>query len=138
MTSGDSIMCSNIDKKNDAFLKLQRILEEAIKIGADSVELEYVNEGLEVCYMHGCIGFGTVLTDRTLESKFIELIIDMAKLEDKSRGVMIWTLLGKEYSITVEEYENFGESAFRLKIRKAKDKNKLTLMRGDEVRKLGE
>jgi hypothetical protein len=108
--------------KNEALGKLQQILEEAIDIGADSIELEYADGGLEVCYMLEGMGVGTILADRRLVSEIIELIIDKAKLENKSRGVMGWTHLGKQYKITVEEYENFGESAFRLILRKPKRK----------------
>ena len=76
--------------------------------------------GLMACYMLGGAGIGTVLADRMLESEIIELIIDKVKLEDKSRGVMVWTHLGKQYDVTVEEYDNFGESAFKLILRKRK------------------
>ena len=113
-------MCANSDKKNEARQKLQQIIEEAIDIGADSIELEYVDSGLEVCYMLGSSGVGTILADRMLESEIVELIISKAKLEDKSRGVMDWTYLGKRYHILVEEYESFGESAFKLILRKLK------------------
>jgi hypothetical protein len=49
-------MCANNDKKNEALQKLQQILEEAINVGADSIELEYVDDGLEVCYIFGGTG----------------------------------------------------------------------------------
>jgi len=107
-------MGANSDKKNEARQKLQHIIEEAIDIGADSIELEYVDDGLEVCYMLGSTGFGTLLADRALESEIIELIISEAKLEDTPRGVMDRMHLGKRYHILVEEYDNFGESAFKL------------------------
>lgn len=107
-------MGANSDKKNEARQKLQQIIEEALDIGADSIELEYVDDGLEVCYMLGSNGFGMILADRTLEREIIELIISEAKLEDTSRGVMDRMHLGKRYHFLVEEYESFGESAFKL------------------------
>ncbi len=57
---------------------------------------------------------GDVIDDRVLASGIIRLIVDRAKLARRSRGVMNWTLFGKQYNITVEEYDSFGESAFRL------------------------
>jgi hypothetical protein len=74
--------------------------------------------------MFGSTGIGDVLSDRTLASEVIGLIINRAQLEDKSRGVMRWTLFGEQYAITVEEYESFGESAFRLKLGKPRQKRR--------------
>ena len=106
--------------KTRAFAALQSILEGAVNAGADSVELEYVTEGLEVAYMFGNRGMGSVLKDRTLVSGIIGLIIERAKLQDKSRGVMEWASGDKMYRIKVEEYESFGESAFRLILEKSR------------------
>lgn len=111
-------MCTNTDKKNEAHQKEEQILGGAIDIGADSIELEYVDGGLEVCYMLGSRGVGTILADPMLESEIIEIIISKAKLEDKPRGVMDWMHLGKRYHILVEEYESFGEIAFKLMLSK--------------------
>jgi hypothetical protein len=93
---------------------LQQILEEAVSAGANSIELEYVAEGLAVMYMFGSTGSGDVIDDRALASGIIRLIVERARLARKSRGVMNWMLLGKQYNIAVEEYDSFGESAFRL------------------------
>ena len=113
-------LSSEAMNKTRAFVALQSILEEAINAGADSVEMEYVTEGLEVTYMFGNRGHGSVLKDKTLESGIIGLIIERAKLQDKSRGVMEWAMGDKAYRIKVEEYESFGESAFRLILEKSK------------------
>ncbi len=107
-------MHTNGAGKGQALQKLQQILQEAVNGGADSIELEYVEDGLEVSYLFGGTGLGAVLSDRVLASEIIELIVDRAKLEYKSRGVMSWLLFGKQHYITVEEYDSFGESAFRL------------------------
>jgi hypothetical protein len=101
-----------------AFLTLESILAEAVDSGADSIGLEYVDEGLEVTYMFGDSGFGNVVIDRMLEGKVIDLIVERAKLENKSRGVIDWTHRGKLHRITVVEYESFGEVAFKLLLRK--------------------
>jgi len=109
-----------IDKMKKSYLKLQSILEEAITHGADSIELEYVAEGLEVTLMFGNSGLGSVLDDRRLAGEIIALIVERARLHKRSRGVMDWAYGGKSYRIKIEEYENFGESAFRLMLEKSK------------------
>jgi hypothetical protein len=110
------------DSKEKTLQKLQQMLEEAVSAGADSIELEYVAEGLEVMYVLGSTGSGDVIDDRVLASGIIRLIADRAKLARRSRGVMNWTLFGKQYNITVEEYDSFGESAFRLMFGKPRQK----------------
>ena len=84
--------------------------------------MECVNEGLEVTYMFGNTGIGSVLDDRGLENKIIELIIERAKLQNKSHGVMDWTYEGRSYKIKVKEYDLFGEIAFRLTLKKSRRK----------------
>ena len=107
-------MRTHDDQRDKALQKLQQVLEEAVSAGADSIELEYVAEGLEVMYASGSTGSGDVIDDRALASGIIRLIVERARLARKSHGVMNWTLLGKQYNIAVEEYDSFGESAFRL------------------------
>ena len=115
-------MRTHDDQGDRALQKLQQVLEEAVSAGADSIELEYVAEGLEVMYTFGSTGSGDVIGDRVLASGIIRLIIDRAKLARRSRGVMNWTLLGKQYNIMVEEYDSFDESAFRLTLGKPRQK----------------
>jgi len=93
---------------------LQQILEDALREGADVVELEYVDQGLEVCWMFGSTGLGNVLTDRELNREIISAIVERAGLETRPRGKMHINLLGEQRMVTVEEHESFGESRFRL------------------------
>ena len=102
--------------KAQASETLQGIIEEALQSGADSIELEYTDGGLEITYMTGQLGLGHVLSDRTLASELLGLIAELARLENKSRGVIVWTHAGKPYPIRVVEYDSFGEPAFRLKL----------------------
>jgi hypothetical protein len=120
------LMHPNDAGKDKALQKLQQILQEAVDGGADSIELEYVEDGLEVSYMLGGTGIGAVLSDHVLASEVIGLIIDRAKLEYKSRGVMSWMLFGRQHNITAEEYDSFGESAFRLILQKPRQKRRAT------------
>lgn len=96
------------------FQALQKILEDALKEGADTVELEYVDQGLEVSRMFGDTGWGEVLTDGELIREIIRAVVDKASLTRKSQGKMQLDLLGEQHTILVKEYENFGESSFRL------------------------
>ena len=66
----------------------------------------------------GPTGVGDVLVNRELEGKVIGLIVERAHLQKSSRGLMGMTLLGEPHTIPVEEYQSFGESAFRLKLEK--------------------
>lgn len=94
---------------------LQKILEDALREGAaDTVELEYVDQGLEVCRVFGDTGLGDVLTDHELIGGIISAVVEKAGLETKPRGKMHIHLFGEQHTFIVEEYENFGESSFRL------------------------
>jgi hypothetical protein len=93
---------------------LNRILHEAVDAGADTVELERVPEGVEICFLAGGSGSGTVLKDSELESELIELLVVGAGLEDRPKGKLKWNIHGQDRAIAVEEYDSFGESCFRL------------------------
>lgn len=95
--------------------KLQRIIIAAIENGADTIEMEYVMEGLEITYMIGNTGMGRVIENRDEIDEIISGLIEQANLERKSRGIMEWRY--KSRKIYVEEYESFGDTAFRLKIK---------------------
>lgn len=64
-------MCANDNQGTEGHQALQRILEDAIDAEADAVELEYVDGGLEICYMIGNTGLGRVLTDDDLIDEII-------------------------------------------------------------------
>ncbi len=61
---------------------LKSLLEDAIADGADSIDLEYVSDGLEVTFMFGNSGIGIVLDDRILAGELIKLIVERAKLQN--------------------------------------------------------
>ena len=98
--------------------RLQAYLEEAVEAGANAIVLEYVPEGLEVCFMLGDTGAGRVLKDSKLAGALMRLIGDRAGLDTKPKGAMTWLVHGQPLAITVEQYDNFGECAFRLKLKK--------------------
>ena len=112
------------DTKAQALQKLKGIIEEALRYGADVVELEYADGGLEINYLVGQVGLGHVLTDHALARELLRMIVELAGLEKKSRGVMAWTQAGKTYRIRVEEYDSFGETAWRLTLGKPQSAGK--------------
>lgn len=94
------------------------LLEEARHQGAERVELEYVPEGLEVMYVRGNIGMGEVISNRTAASEIINELIERAHLEHRSRGKFTWQYGGKSQPIHVTTYDSFGETAYRLVLKK--------------------
>jgi len=68
--------------------------------------------------MSGNTGLGNVIADRELERDIIAALVEKAKLGRYSRGKMRLDLHGEQHTIIVEEYESFGESAFRLSLPK--------------------
>lgn len=109
-------MSKNPNKRERAIEYLSQILHEAVDTGADTVTLERVPDGLEICFLRAGSGVGTVLEDRALESALIELLVRRAGLEKRTRGELKWNIHGQERGIRVEEYDSFGESCFRLKL----------------------
>lgn len=101
-------------------LTLQSLIETAIREGANAIELEYVEEGLEVTYVSGNIGMGEVVDDRASITAIISELILQAKLEHKPRGVFKWVHESRAHEIRVEQFESFGESAFRILLKKPK------------------
>jgi hypothetical protein len=58
------------------------------------------------------------LKDSKLAGALMQLVGDRAGLDNKPKGTMTWLVHGQPLVITVEQYDNFGESAFRLKLKK--------------------
>ncbi len=109
------------DKRHDderAAAYLNELLDQAARAGADTIELERVPEGLEICFLRAGSGSGTILKDSELEDRLFELIVRRAGLENRAEGTMDWNIGGRDYAIRVEEYESFDETCFRLKLGK--------------------
>lgn len=62
---------------------VRRILENAIDAKAEVVEIEYADDGLEVCFKVGNFGLGGILVVCEIESKVISTIVELAKLHMK-------------------------------------------------------
>lgn len=115
----DRTVPDDADKSAKAFRELIQILEEAVRAGADSVELEWEDRDLVVYQFHGDTGLGTTPIPEELESAVLGELVKRAGLDRKSKGKMRLTLLGQEYDVLVKEHESFGESAFNLTLKRS-------------------
>jgi hypothetical protein len=105
-----------------AFRELVRVLEEAVQAGADSLGMEYENRKLIVYFNFGNTGLGAARIAQELEQPVIRELVKQAGLSRKREGVMQVKLLGQDYDMQVEQYEDFGESAFRLRLKQKRKK----------------
>ena len=105
-------------RSSRAYQELVRLLEAAVEIGAECVELEYKDADLEVFYLLGDGGIGGTPVPRDLQQAVVDEICDQAGLARRVKGKMHLEILGEEYNVTAEEYMSFGESAFRLRLKK--------------------
>jgi hypothetical protein len=106
------------DKSAKAFKELIRVLEAAAWTGVESVGLEWKGEDLVVFHEIGNMGLGTTKIDKQLQLDVIAEIVKRAQIGRKHKGHMRLRLLGQEYSVAVEEYDSFGESALTLTLKK--------------------
>ncbi|HUT14211.1 MAG TPA: hypothetical protein VMY42_27240 [Thermoguttaceae bacterium] len=101
-----------------------RILEEAVQVGADSLELEWEDRDLVVYQYFGHTGIGAVAIPEELREAVLREIVKRAKLTRQPTGTMVLPLLGKEYEVFVKQYDSFGESEYTLRLNKARKKSK--------------
>ena len=113
-------MSDQDEKSVAAFQYLVRILEEAIRAGADSVGLERESRGLSVVKYTGNSGLADGPVPKELEEALVGEIIDRSGLADSGRGEIHLNLAGKDYRVIVDERNSFGESAFSLLLKKAR------------------
>jgi len=66
-------------------------------------------------------GIGGGFHPRDLQGPVLEELVERANLTRKPKGKILLSLLGDEYEVAVEEYDSFGESAFTLTLKKAKN-----------------
>jgi hypothetical protein len=115
-------MPDNTDNSDTAFRELVRVLEEAVRAGVTSIGLEYQGRDLIVFHQAGIVGFGAARISEDLQQSVIEELVKRAGLSRKSKGNFQVQLLGKDYEVTVKEYDSFGESAFTITLKELKKK----------------
>jgi len=101
-------------KKSSVTSKAERQLEaylnEAAEGNATEVRFEYVPEGLEVFFMLGDTGAGMILRNQRVSGEIMQLL-------GERTGASIWQVRGRPLELVVEEYESFGECAFRVRFK---------------------
>ncbi len=102
------------DKSALAVRELIRVLEAAASSGVESVGLEWRGNDLLVFHESECVGKIT----KQLQLEVISEIVTRARIGRKHKGNMPLPLLGQDYSVAVEEYDRFGESAYMLMLKK--------------------
>ena len=122
MLARSKAMPKDTDKPARAFEELARILEESVKAGADSLELEWEDRDLVAYQYVGYTGLGAVPFPPDLQEAVIREIVRRAKLTRNPTGTMLLTLLGQEYEVFVKQYDSFGESAFTLRLNRKRGK----------------
>ncbi|MGA2799689.1 MAG: hypothetical protein ABSE63_19065 [Thermoguttaceae bacterium] len=88
------------DKSAKAFKELIRVLEAAVWLCVDSVELEW--KGQDLLVFHGEGNAATTIA-KELQLDVLGEIVKRAKLLRKHKGYFRIRLLGQEYTVVVEE-----------------------------------
>jgi len=113
------------DSKAEAIRKLGHIIAEAVELNVDEVTIEFAEDGgLEVCFIAGNTGVSAVLVPRELEGEVMGLIADRAGMADRPTGVLEWSFGDAKKTLFVEEYDSFGETAFRLLLKRPEPRKK--------------
>lgn len=107
-------MSDSVNKSEQAFRELVRVLEAAVRAGANSVGLEREGGNLMVVHDFGSRGQAEGSIPKELEQAVVEEIVSRADLAGKPRGEIHVSLLGTEYKVVVDERESLDESAFNL------------------------
>lgn len=123
------------DKSDQASRELIRVLEDAIRAGADSVGLEYEDRNWIVYHNFGNTGFGAARIAKELQWDVINQICERAGLSRKARGKMQVSLLGKDYEVAVKTHESFGESVYHLALKEREEKEEPTVQKKKKKKK---
>ena len=94
---------------------LAELVSKAIGLGAEGLEIEYKDHHEEVTAMKGSMGIGIV----ALRSDSKEAIALRDELWKHRRKMKKLEVAGVNYKLKVSTFDSFGETAFRVEIRRA-------------------
>jgi hypothetical protein len=94
---------------------LERLIAEAIRVGATALDVEYKDGYDEVCVLHGPIGFG-IARFRSSSSEAIALGEELVSIP--KRGCQL-SIAGHAWDLRCRVRDSFGEAAYRVEIRRA-------------------
>jgi hypothetical protein len=112
-------MSDSVSKSEQAFRELIRVLEAAVRAGANSVGLEREGGDLMVVHYFGCRGQAEGPIPKEVEQAVLEEIVSRAGLAHSPRGEMQINLAGNDYKVIVDQRDDFGESAFNLLLKRS-------------------
>ena len=93
---------------------VERLAAEAIRLGADLVEVEYKDDYEEVIAAGGGAGYG-IARFRSSSPQAIALREELYRLAKRRQRI---TVDGIQYELRGRVYESFGEDAFRVQLRR--------------------
>jgi hypothetical protein len=94
---------------------LEKLIAEAIRVGAPALDVEYKGGYEEVSVMHGPIGFG-IARFRSSSSEAIALREELVSIP--KRGCRL-SIAGQAWNLRCRVRDSFGEVAYRVEIRRA-------------------
>lgn len=93
---------------------LERLAVEALKVGADTLEIEYKDGWEEIVAFTGDTGHGLARL-RSSSPEAVELRDALYGITKRKRRV---TIEGSQYELRAGIYENFGDDAFRVQLQR--------------------
>jgi hypothetical protein len=109
---------------------LEHLAAEAIRLGFDTLEVEYKDGFEEVCGLKGGVGFGIA----RFKSGTSEARVLREELYGTTKSPRRLTLGSDEFSLRGSVWDSFGEDAFRVTLRRVR-RDALTGPRGKVSRR---
>ena len=98
----------------ESMSRVEQLASEAIRLGADALEVEYKDGYEEVVAMRGSAGHEIA----RLSSASREAALLRDELHARARRKRRLIVGGGEYELRVRVYDSFGEEAFRVDLRR--------------------
>jgi hypothetical protein len=92
---------------------IHQLVDQAARVGADAIEVDYKDGHEEVVAMRGPIGFG-IARFRSAQAEATTLRRDLYRMAKRRSTIAVG---GTHYDVRVRIYDSFGEDAFRLEFK---------------------
>lgn len=93
---------------------VERLAAEAIRLGADFLDVEYKDGYEEVSAAQGGVGYG-IARFRSSSPEAVMLREELYRIAKRKRRIGVG---GSQYELQGSVYESFGEDAFRVQLRR--------------------